>query len=309
MNSSLNKLAKNLSKSYFKYLSQGFSGHLLKLVKQKGVNPCEYTDSFEKLSEDKLPDRCEFFSSVKDKHVSEKRLIFVISSSGLSWNAILKMTKIELKLISNTEVYYFIEKGMKGGVSYINERYNKANCKYMIDYGSSKKSKFIVYLDANNLYGWAMGHNLPYDGFKWLSQKEIDRFDGNSISEDSCDGYLSEVGLEYPAELHYLHNDYPLAPEKLEIIYDMLPDSCRKIADKYGIKVSGVQKLVANLHSKSKYVVHYRNVQLYLTLEMILTKVHRVLKIKQSEWLSNTLILIQTKEKIQQIALKKIFFN
>ena len=80
--------------------------------------------------------------------------------------------------------------------------------------------------------------------------------------------------------MHYLHNDYPLAPEKLEIIYDMLPDSCRKIADKYGIKVIGVQKLVANLHSKSKYVVHYRNVQLYLTLEMILTKVHRVLKIK-----------------------------
>ena len=89
----------------------------------------------------------------------------------------------------------------------------------------------------------------------------------------------------------------------------MLPDSCRKIAGKYGIKVSGVQKLVANLDSKSKYVVHYRNVQLYLTLEMILTKVHRVLKFKQSECLRNTLILIQTKEKIQQIALKKIFFN
>ena len=109
--------------------------------------------------------------------------------------------------------------------------------------------------------------------------------------------------------MHCIHNDYPLAPEKFEITYDMLPDSCRKIAGKYGIKVSGVQKLVANLDSKSKYVVHYRNVQLYLTLEMILTKVHRVLKFKQSECLRNTLILIQTKEKIQQIALKKIFFN
>ena len=171
MNSSLNKLVKNLSKSYFKYLPQGFSSHLLKLVKQKGVNPYEYTDSFEKFSEDKLPDRREFFSSVKDEHISEKKLILVISSSGLSWDAILKMKKIELKLISNTEVHYFIEKGMKGGNSYIAKRYNKANSKCMTDYDSSKKSKFIVYLDANNLYGWAMGHNLPYDGFKWLSQK------------------------------------------------------------------------------------------------------------------------------------------
>ena len=164
-------MVKNLSKSYFKYLSQGFSSHLLKLVKQKGVNPYEHTDSFEKFSEDKLPDRREFFSSVKDEHISEKKLILVISSSGLSWDAILKMKKIELKLISNTEVHYFIEKGMKGGNSYIAKRYNKANNKCMTDYDSSKKSKFIVYLDANNLYGWAMGHNLPYDGFKWLSQK------------------------------------------------------------------------------------------------------------------------------------------
>ena len=153
MNSSLNKLVKNLSKSYFKYLSQGFSSHLLKLVKQKGVNPYEYTDSFEKFSEDKLPDRREFFSSVKDEHISEKKLILVISSSGLSWDAILKMKKIELKLISNTEVHYFIEKGMKGGNSYIAKRYNKANSECMTDYDSSKKSKFIVYLDANNLYG------------------------------------------------------------------------------------------------------------------------------------------------------------
>ena len=136
------------------------------------------------------------------------------SSPGLSWNLMLKITKIELGLISDTGVHLFAEKGMRGGISYIGKRYSKANNKYIKSFDPNQPSRYISYLDANNLYVSAMSQYLLYDGFKWLSQKEIDKFDVNSISEDSADEYISEVDLGYPDELHVLHNDYPLAPEK-----------------------------------------------------------------------------------------------
>ena len=180
-------------------------------------------------------------------------------------------------------MYLFIEKGLRGGISYIAKRYAKANNKYMKDYDPKKPSKFITYLDMNNLYGWVMSGYLPYGGFKWL--KNVDGFDVNSISEKSPIGYILEVDLEYPDELHVLHNDYPLAPEKLAIPYDMLSDYCKKIADEYGIKVGDVMKLIPNLGNKTNYVLHYRNLQLYLSLGMRLTKTHEVLKSKQSDWM------------------------
>ena len=109
----------------------------------------------------------------------------------------------------------------------------------------------------NNLDGWAMSGYLPYGGFKWL--KNVDNFDVNSVSENNPIGYILEVDLEYPDELHVLHNDYPLAPEKLTISYDVLSDYCEKIADEHGIKVGDLKKFVPNLDNKTNYVLHYRN--------------------------------------------------
>ena len=134
------------------------------------------------------------------------------SSPGLSWDAMLKMTVIELEIISDIDMHLFIEKGMRSGISYIAKRQSKANNKYMKDYDGSEESVYIIYLDANNYYGWAMIQYLPYGRFKWFSKKEIDEFDLNSISKNSSIGYILEVDLEYPSELHDLHNDYPLAP-------------------------------------------------------------------------------------------------
>ena len=148
----------------------------------------------------------------------------------------------------------------------------------MNDYDPKKPSTFISYLDMNNSYGWAMSEYLPYEGFKWL--KNVDEFDVMSINEKSLIGYLLEVDLKYPDELHELHNDYPLAPEKLAVCSDMLSKYCKKIANVYKIKVGDIKKLIPNLGNKTNYVLHYRNLQLYLALGMKLTKIHKVLKFK-----------------------------
>ena len=105
------------------------------------------------------------------------------SYPGLSWDATLKMTGVRIKKISDIGKYLFIEKGLRGGISYIAKRYAKANNKYTNDYGSKKLSRFIMYLDINNLYGWEMIEYLAYGGFKWL--KNLDGFGVNSISEKS----------------------------------------------------------------------------------------------------------------------------
>ena len=109
----------------------------------------------------------------------------------------------------------------------------------------------------SNLYGWVMSEYLPCGRFKWL--KNIDKFDVMSISEKSSIGYFPKVDLEYLDELHELHNDNPLAPEKLPVSSDMVLKYCNKIADKYEMKFGDVKKLMPNLGNKTNYVVHYKN--------------------------------------------------
>ena len=211
MNSSLDALVKYLTNNDFKCLSEEFSRNFLELVKQKGVFPYEHMDSFKKFFEDKLPDRCEFFNSLKDECFSEKDYSHAInvwntfkinamddyhdlylktdvllladvfekfidtcleyygldpchyfSTPGLSWDSMLKMTRIELELISDIEMYLFIEERMRRGISYIAKRHSKANNEYIKCYDSSKESKFITYLDANDLYDWEKSQCLPY---------------------------------------------------------------------------------------------------------------------------------------------------
>ena len=110
------------------------------------------------------------------------------------------MTGVKLEKISNIDIYLFIEKGLRGGISYIAKRYSETNNKYTKNYDSTNPSKYIEYLDKNNLYGWGMSEYLPYGGFKWL--KSVDNFDVNPISENGSIGYILEVDLEYPDELH-----------------------------------------------------------------------------------------------------------
>ena len=115
----------------------------------------------------------------------------------------------------------------------------------------------MILKNVHILYGWSMSEYLPYEEFKWL--ENVDEFDVNSINEKSEIGYFLKVDLEYPDQLHELHNEYLLTPEKLAISSDMLSKYCKEIADEYDIKVGDVKKLIPNLSNKTKYVLHYRN--------------------------------------------------
>ena len=229
MNFGLDSLVKNLSNNDLKHLSEEFSGDLSKLVKQKGVYPYEYTDSFKKIFKDKLFDKCNFFSSLNDECIGKKdyqRATYVWNMFKMNTISdyhdfylkadVLSLADVFQKFISTCLHYYgldscqivgsdidihlFIEKGIGGGIYYIAKRYD-----------SDEESNCITYLDANNLYGWAMNQHLPYCEFKWLNQKEISRFCLNFIEKISSMGYILEVDLNFPDDLHELHNDYAVA--------------------------------------------------------------------------------------------------
>ena len=217
------------------------------------------------------------------------------------------MTDIKLEKISDIDKYLFIEKGLRGEISCIAKRYVKANNKYTNDDDPKKHSTFISYLEMNNLYGWAMSKYLPCGRFKWL--KNIYKFDIMSINDKSSIGNFLEVDLKYPDKLYELHNDFPLASEKLAVFSKMLSKYSKKIADKYEIKVGDVKKLISNLGNKTNYLVRYRNLQLSLSLGMKLTKIHRVLKFKQSYWMKNYIDFNTKKRMNAANDLEKDFFK
>ena len=231
------------------------------------------------------------------------------TSPGLSWDAMLKMTDIKLELMTDIDMFQFIEKGMRGGISYIANRYGKANNKYMREYDEKAPSKYIMYLDANNLYGWAMSQYLPTGGFKWMTDKQINNIDLAKYNENSEKGLILEVDLEYPKELHDLHNDYPLGSEKVKVTDNMLSGYCKKIQKKFNISTGLVHKLIPTLCDKEKYVLHYRNLQLYLDLGLKLKKVHRVLEFNQSPWLKQYIDFNTQKRTQAKNSFEKDFFK
>ena len=213
--------------------------------------------------------------------------VYFYTAPGLAWESMLKMTGINLQLLNDIDMLLMIEKGIRGGVSMISNRYGKANNKYMKDFNKKELSKFLMYFDANNLYGGGMSEKLPVHNFKWMSNKQIEKLFNNQIvqvwKKTPC---ILEVDLEYPEELHDLHNDYPLCPERVE---------CN----------NGVKKLIPNLRDKNNYVVHYKTLMQYLSLGMKLKKIHRGIKFTESAFLKpyidkNTKLRAQAKNDFEK---------
>ena len=229
-----------------------------------------------------------------------------ISSPGLAWDACLKMTKIELELISDIDQYLFVEKGLRGGLSVITHRKGEANNKYIAKYDEGKPSKFIPYLDANNLYGWSMSQYMPYGGFKWINSED---FKFENVKSDSKIGHILEVDLEYPKELHDLHNDYPFCPDQVVVNNEMLSDYSRIVAEKHNLKNGKSNKLIANLCNKEHYVIHERNLKQAVDAGLILTKIHRVLEFKQKPWMKEYIDFNTEKRKLAKNEFEKNFFK
>ena len=162
-----------------------------------------------------------------------------------------------------------VEKGIRGGICHSIHRYAKANNKYMQNYNNNEELSYIQYLDANNLYGWAMSRKLPVNGFKWLDTSET----SNKINEDfiknydenNDKGYILEVDVKYPKRLHELHSDLPFLSERMEV------NKCKK--------------LVCNLFNKKKYVAHINALKQALNHGLKLKKIHRVIEFNQEAWL------------------------
>ena len=189
------------------------------------------------------------------------------TAPGLTWQAALKYTGQTLELLTDVDMLLMFERGIRGGISQTVHRYAKANNKYMGDlYASEEESSFLQYLDANNLYGWAMVQKLPTGKFKWMG--DLEQFTAEKIAElvkKDKRGYILEVDVDYPKELHKLHNELPFLPERM--------------------KISKVEKLVPNLKNKRKYVIHIRALDQVLKHGLVLKKVHQVIQFEQSAWL------------------------
>ena len=176
-------------------------------------------------------------------------------------SSFLKKTKIKLELLTDYDMLLMVEEGIRGGMCHSIHRYAKANNTYMKNYNKDEESSYIQYLDANNLYGWAMSKKLPVNGFKWLDSDKINEIIEDFIKnydENNDKGYILEVDVKYLKRLHELHSDLPFLSERMEV------NKCKK--------------LVCNLFNKKKYVAQINLLKQALNHGLKLKKIHRVIK-------------------------------
>ena len=170
-------------------------------------NMGDYHDLYLKSDVLLLADVMESFRKLCEKNYELDPAHF-FTTSGLAWDAMLKITEIKLELLEDPDMLMMIEMGIRGGNVNVFKRYAKANNKFMEHFSPEEKSRFLVYLDANNLYGWAMSQPLPVADFEWMNEKDLENW-----QDFPC---ILEVDLIYPDEIHDSHNDFPLAPEIME---------------------------------------------------------------------------------------------
>ena len=181
------------------------------------------------------------------------------SAPGLAWQAALKRTKVKLDLLTDINILLMVEKGIRGGICHSIYRYEKTNNRYMKDYNKNKESSYLQYWDVNNLFGCATSQKLPVNNFEWIkdpSQFNEDFIKNNNGESDKV--YIFEVDVQYTEKLHEIYNHLPFLPERM--------------------KIEKVRKVVANLHDKTEYVLHVRNLKEPLNHGLFLKKVHRVIK-------------------------------
>ena len=156
----------------------------------------------------------------------------------------------------------------------VSKWHSVANNKYLENY-DQKKSVFILDLDANNLYGRAMQDCMPYKNFKWMQMDQLNYDFVARLAADSPMGCIVQYRLVYPTALNDIHADYLLAPVKKSISYSSLSITAKQICDKHNLKKStNTEKLLATFEDRDNYILHYRNLQLYISLGMVVTRIY-----------------------------------
>ena len=209
------------------------------------------------------------FENFRDMCLKEYELdpAHFLSLPGLAWQACLKKTNIDLELLTDYDMLLIVEEGIRGGICHSIHRYAKANNKYMKNYNNNEEPSYIQYLDADNLYGWAMSKKLPVNGFKWINNNEINEDFIKNYGATNDKGYILEVDVKYPKRLHELHSDLPFLSERMEV------NKCKK--------------LVCNLFNKKKYVAHINTLKQALNHGLEFKKIHRVIEFNQEAWLKS----------------------
>jgi len=247
----------------------------------------EYLELYLKVDVLCLADVFESFRETSMKNYGLDPLHYY-TAPGLGWDALFKMTAAEVELIRDPDMFMFFERGLRGGISMISNPYAKANNKYLPDYDPEKPIKYIAYLDANNLYGYAMMMYLPYANFRWWTDEDILKVTIDDImlwKADSEIGRGFEVRISIPKELHDFLNDYPLAVDMMEIEEKMLSPYNKWLHIRNKTKHIKCAKLVPSFLLRDHYICDYRNLQLYLKLGAKLEKVYRVIEYDQKPWM------------------------
>lgn len=216
---------------------------------------------------------------------------YYVTAPGFSWDAMLLYTNVKLELVNNLEIYPMLEKGVRGGLAQCTLRHATPNNKYLSDFDCSRPTSYLIYLDCNNLYGFAMMKKMPISDFRFLTSTEITHLNIETINDDSDNEYILEVDLEYPYHLHDMHCDLPFAVEKL------IPPGGKS------------EKLVANLYNKTKYIIHYVHLKECLKQGLKLTKVHRVITFKQESFLKKYIDLNTRLRQNSKSDFEKDFFK
>ena len=275
----------NLNMENIDHIDYRHSNNVFKRFKLKNVG--EYHDLYVQSDILSLADVFENFRNTCLK-VYELDPAHFLSLPGLAWQACLKKTNIKLELLTDYDMLLMVEEGIRGGICHSIHRHAKANNKCMKNYDKNEESSYIQYLDANNLYGWAMSQKLPVNDFKWVNNEINEQFIKN-YDENSDKGYILEVDVKYPRKLHDLHNDLPFLPKRMKI------DKCKK--------------LVCNLLNKKKYFVHIKSLKQALNYGLKLNKIHRIIEFNQEAWLKPYIDMNTKLKKIAKNDFKKDFFK
>jgi hypothetical protein len=193
----------------------------------------------------------------------------------MAWNAMLKISREELQLLTDVDMHNFFKQGLRGGLAFIGNKYAKANNPKLKDYDPTKPKSYIKYFDLTNLYGYCMMQKLPVGKFTWIKNPKT--------INPKCPmnyGYTYEVDIEYPAELHDAQNDFPAAPENFK------PPGSQH------------EKLVNHFNVKKNYVANWQVLKMYQDMGCKITKIHRGIQYKVKSFMKSYLELNTNKRKL-----------